>query len=67
MDIKLMVDGEPVLVQNDVKLILDTDLEQELHLTFIHEGMVTDIVEDGEVVESTSETYVEMMEDWVDE
>jgi hydrogenase maturation factor len=54
----LLVDGEPVKFLNDVKVIVKTE-DHEGHVTLTHEGYVMDLVSDGEIVETNSETWQE--------
>lgn len=62
---KLLIDGKEVPFQNDVKVIVeDEDIgeDSELHLTFTHEGVVTDIIDNGQVTATDSDTYTELFE-----
>jgi hypothetical protein len=54
------VDGKPVTVLNNVKIIhdgifdagkdFDKNREVDLHLTLTYEGIIIDVIEDGEVI-----------------
>lgn len=52
---KILIDGNEILVQNDVKIIWEeVDGADELHVTCTHEGIITDVVADGEIIATRS-------------
>jgi hypothetical protein len=58
------IDGEKAQeVLNEVKVILGDGRER--HITITHEGIVVDLVERGEVVQTLSVAHFEML-DWAD-
>lgn len=73
--IRVYVDGDPTAAaHNDAKAIVPHDAVDhaggshpyERHITVTHEGIVIDIVLDGEVVETKSFEHHELLE-WGDE
>jgi hypothetical protein len=68
---KILVDGKEIQVQNDIKVIyedvvIDYDMDSEeekhaeLHATLTHEGLILDVVHEGEIAGSNSMEYGEM-------
>lgn len=64
MTVKLLIDGQETPFQNDVKIIYeaDEDQDEQLHMTYTHEGLVEDLLHDDEVVKTNNVTYVEICE-----
>ena len=61
------VDGEPTAgsVKNDAKVVIYSydGNDNDFHVKVTHEGVVFDIVRDGEVVSSRSMMFEEILED----
>jgi hypothetical protein len=51
--------GKPIEVDNDVKVILGDGKER--HITVTHEGIVIDLVDGGEVVQTRSDTHDKLL------
>jgi hypothetical protein len=77
-NIIVLIDGKPVSFQNDVKIIFPgvyvggstDDNNNELHLSVNSEGLVTDVVREGEVIGTQSymaDSLVEMTGVGIDE
>jgi len=59
----IIVNGEKEFqLNNDVKIIFPMDDGGELHLTVNHEGLITDIIRDGEVSESAWHTLDDLID-----
>ncbi len=62
----VLIDGKEVKVTNDVKIIYsDFDAEApnvELHLTVTYEGLITDVIEAGEVLATASDMAQDLAE-----
>jgi hypothetical protein len=58
---KILIDGKEVPVQNDVKVIYEeVDGADELHLTLTHEGIISDVIADGEVIATQSQEAIDI-------
>ncbi len=49
----VIIDGKPVTVHNDVRVLWDTDDSTAVQLAAMHDGVVIDVFEDGESVATT--------------
>jgi hypothetical protein len=60
----VMIDGEEVKVTNDIKIVYgDFDAEApnaELHLTMTSEGMISDVIDKGEVVTTAADDVLDL-------
>ncbi len=63
MKVLIEIDGKPVSFQNDVKIIYDDEEDEQLHMTYTHEGLVEDLIHNDRVVKTNSVTYVEICEE----
>jgi len=55
----VQIDGETIEVCEQVKIIYEigdpeTESEQELHIALTDEGLIADVIEEGEVVNTTA-------------
>ena len=68
MKIRVLVDGVEISIPvlNDVKVIVDFDEEEaddtSIHHTFTYEGVISDLIEAGEVVGTDCQMYEEIHE-----
>ena len=62
---KVFIEGKLVSFGNDVKIIIsvgETEDEYELHLTITSEGIVKDLVSDGEVMKTAFDLHENIAE-----
>lgn len=66
----VIVDGQEIKVGNDVKVIYESfdpdEPDVDLHITLTSEGMIQDIVRDGEVVDSNAEEVLDIADKFVE-
>ena len=65
MAIKVLVDGVEVKCLNDVRIVVeleDDDAYDKLYVVATHEGLITDLTENGVVVATKSEEYYDIVE-----
>jgi hypothetical protein len=64
----VIIDGQKIKVENDVKIIyesFDPDEPVDLHVTMTSEGMIQDLVQDGEVIDSHAEEVLNIAEKFI--
>ena len=71
----ILTDEKEIEISNDVKVIYDEvksswmiddeEVEVELHVTLTNEGIITDVVHDGEIIGTMSQTVVELTENCI--
>jgi hypothetical protein len=65
MAIKVLIDGKEVTFINDVRIVVDLDEDDtydKLYVVATHEGLITDLTENGVVVVTKSEEYYDVVD-----
>jgi hypothetical protein len=63
---KVYIDGESVKIQNDVRIVYDiieNDQEAELHVIATSEGLIYDVINNGEVIATMCSLAQDLVDD----